>query len=190
MLECFAYYKESPNGGLRWGTLITSNGDERVIGNAVLKNPGSASPVSSLFSQREDGRMEFSLDATMFALADLFQLDQRSGTIRLFNLFDVRDVVPGMALAKFDDESCLDGDIAEQLARLPGIPTYLGWGELWRNPALFERARNIFYQVLPENPYLNSSMEINPFFHPLYLMRYGRNRADCNTLIEAFRGFF
>lgn len=187
MLECFAYYKETPNGGLRCGTLIICNGDEHVIGNAVLKNPGSASPVSSLFSQREDGRMEFSLDATMFALADLFQLNQCSGTIRLFNLFDVRDVVPGMALAKLDDESCLDGDIAEQLARLPGLPTYLGWGELWKNSVLFERARKIFYQVLPENPCLNSSMKNNPFFHPLYLMRYGRYRKDCCELIQAFR---
>ena len=187
MFECFAYYKVAFNCCLRWGTLIICNGDERVIGNAVLKNPGSASPISSLFSHRKDGRVEFSLDATMLALADLFQLEHRSGTIRLFNLFDVRDVVPGMALAKFNDEFCLDGDIAEELACLPGIATYLGWGELWKKPALNVRARKIFEHVQPFSSYLNPVMESNPFFHPLYLMRYGRNRKDCSELIQAFR---
>ena len=37
MLECFAYWKETTFGGLRWGTLIVVNGDERIVGNAVLK---------------------------------------------------------------------------------------------------------------------------------------------------------
>ena len=186
MLECFAYYKETPNGGLRWGTLISSNGDEHVIGNAVLKNPGSAAPVQGLFSQRNDGRMEFSVDATMFALAELFRLDERVGTVRLFNLFDVRDVDPDQALCRLDGESCMDGDIADQIAALPGVPTYLGWGDLWKNPVLIDKARRIFEATLPYSPYLEVPMENNQFFHPLYLMRYGRNRSDCESMIQAF----
>ena len=187
MFECFAYYQNNLNGGLRWGTLIISGGDERIVGNAVLKNPGSASPVQGLFSQRGDGRMEFSLDATMLALADLFRLDERSGTVRLFNLFDVRDVDPGTAITKLGDSCCMDGDIAEKIASIPGVPTYLGWGDLWKNPALTDRAQRIFEAVLPDLPYLSVPMETNPFFHPLYLMRYGRNRADCESMIQAFR---
>ncbi len=186
MLECFAHYKETPNGGLRWGTLICSNGDEHVIGNAVLKNPGSAAPVLGLFSQLDNGRMEFSVDATMFALAELFRLDERGGTVRLFNLFDVRDVDPDQALCRLDGESCMDGDIADQIAALPGVPTYLGWGDLWKNPVLLDKARRIFQAALPCSPYLEVPMENNPFFHPLYLMRYGRNRADCESMIQAF----
>lgn len=187
MLECYAYYKDTPGGGLRWGTLVTGGGDLRVVGNAVLKNPGSASPVQGLFSQREDGRMEFTLDATMLALAELFRLEERGGTVRLFNLFDVRDVDPGAALLRFDGESCMDGDVAEQIVALPGVPTYLGWGDLWRDPALTERARKIFDAALPCSPYLVVPMESNPFFHPLYLMRYGRSRVDCDRMIHQFR---
>ena len=186
MLECFAYYKETPNGGLRWGTLITGRGDQRVVGNAVLKNPGSAAPVQGLFSQRDDGRMEFSVVAATFALAELFRLDERGGTVRLFNLFDVRDVDPDQALCRLDGESCMDGDIADQIAALPGVPTYLGWGDLWKNPVLIDKARKIFEAALPYSPYLEVPMENNPFFHPLYLMRYGRNRADCESMIQAF----
>ncbi len=187
MLECFAYYKHTPDGGLRWGTLITGGGDERVVGNAVLKNPGSAAPVQDLFSQREDGRMKFSVDATMFALAELFRLDECGGTVRLFNLFDVRDVDPDQALCRLDGESYMDADIADQIAALPGMPTYLGWGDLWKNPALTDRTRRIYETALPYSPYLAVPMENNPFFHPLYLMRYGRNRRDCNSVIQAFQ---
>lgn len=64
-MEAFAYWKETPSGGLRWGALIVANGDERIVDNAVLKNPGSAAPVESLFGEREDGRVLFFPDPTI-----------------------------------------------------------------------------------------------------------------------------
>ena len=187
VLECFAYWKGTPFGGFRWGTLIVANGDERIVGNAVLKNPGSAAPVESLFGEREDGRVEFSLDPTMEALADLFCLGRTGGTVRLFNLSDVRDVDPRKALTQLDEGSFMDEDVAEQIASVPGVPTYLGWGGLWHHPSLSERARRIFTTALPDSPYLAQPMESNAFFHPLYLMRYGRNREECWRVIQEFR---
>lgn len=39
-MVCFAYYKHTPDGSFRWGTLITGGGDERVVSNAVRsENP-------------------------------------------------------------------------------------------------------------------------------------------------------
>ena len=177
MLEAFAYWKPSSTGGMRWGTLLTAGDNPTVVGNAVLKNPGSASPVESLFV-RDDGRLEFTPDATMFALADLFRL--KSGTIRLFNLLDIRAVDPDEAvrmLNKGVPESSME-DVAEQIATGPRVPTYLGWGDLWRHPKLEAKARRIFQAVLPDTPCLDPVMERNRFFHPLYLMRYGNLRPE------------
>lgn len=187
MLECFAYWKETPSGGLRWGTLIVGNGDERIVGNAVLKNPGSAAPVESLFGEREDGRVEFSLDPTMHALAELFRLGETGGTVRLFNLSDIREVSPDRALSQLSDDSFMDGNVAEQIATGPHVPTYLGWGDLWRNPKLEAKARRIFDVVLPDTPSLDPLMERNRFFHPLYLMRYGNLRPECYEAMMKFR---
>lgn len=186
MFECFAYWKDTPSGGLRWGTLIVANGDERIVGNAVLKNPGSASPVESLFV-RDDGRLEFTPDATMFALADLFRLE--SGTIRIFNLLDIRAVEPADAVRQLDagvQESSRD-HVAQALVLGPHVPTYLGWGDLWKHPKLRAKARRIFDIILLDTPCLNPDMEMNPFFHPLYLMRYGRNMESCWKVIQAFQ---
>lgn len=189
MLECFAYWKETPSGGLRWGTLIVANGDERIVGNAVLKNPGSAAPVESLFGEREDGRVEFSLDPTMHALAELFRLGETGGTVRLFNLSDIRDADAQKARRMVSEESMMDGDVAGQIAALPGIPTYLGWGDLWQHPLLRDTARGIFNAASPDSPYLQVPMEENLFFHPLFLMRYGRNREDCWRVIQEFQKY-
>ena len=186
MLECFAYWKETPSGGVRWGTLITAGGDPTIVGNAVLKNPGSAEPAPSLF-RREDGRMNFTVDATMHALADLFLL--RSGTIRLFNLLDIRAVNPDDALRQLDagvSEASLE-DVAMELTEGPHVPTYLGWGELWRHPKLEAKARTIFDIVLQDTPSLESVMADNPFFHPLFLMRYGTSRPKCSEQVSRFR---
>lgn len=186
MLECYAYWEPSSTGGIRWGTLLVAGGDERIVGNAVLKNPGSASPVESLFV-RDDGRLEFTPDATMFALADLFRLE--SGTIRLFNLLDIRAVDPADAVRQLDagvQESSME-DVAQALVDGPRVPTYLGWGDFRKHPKLQTKARRIFDIVLPDTPCLNPDMEKNPFFHPLYLMRYGNLRPECYEQVVEFR---
>ena len=186
MLEAFAYWKPIPSGGIRWGTLLTAGDNPTVVGNAVLKNPGSAEPIDTLF-EREDGRLEFTTDATMFALADLFRLE--SGTIRLFNLLDIRAVDPDEAVRMLNrgvQESSME-DVAEQIASGPRVPTYLGWGDLWRHPKLEAKARRIFEAVLPDTTCLDPVMERNRFFHPLYLMRYGNLRPECYEDMMKFR---
>ena len=178
MLECYAYWEPSSTGGIRWGTLLVAGDDERIVGNAVLKNPGSAEPIDTLF-EREDGRLEFTPDATMYALADLFKLE--SGTIRLFNLLDIRAVDPDEAVRMLNrgvQESSME-NVAEQIATGPRVPTYLGWGDLWRHPKLEAKARRIFEAVQYDTPCLDPVMERNRFFHPLYLMRYGNLRPEC-----------
>ena len=187
-LEVFAYWETLPDGNHnRYGTILQSGGDPTIIGNVVLKNPGSASPVSeendSLFG-REDGRLQFSPDATMYALADLFMLDKKTGTIRLYNLIDFRDTVPEQALRA----STVSMDkVAEEILNGPPVPTYIGWGNLWQKKELTSRAKDIFQAALPHSSYLIPDISKNEFIHPLYLMRYGANDPRCKSLIAEFR---
>ena len=190
MLECFAYWKQLPasSDGFRWGTLIVGNGDERIVGNCVLKNPGSAEPVyGGLFTMREDGRECFSLDPTMHAVAELFDLEGTGGTVRLWNLADIRDVNPDNAFREITADSFMEEDIAGQILSGPRVPTYLGWGNLWRHSLLQGKAKAIFDAALPDSPYLAPTMETNAFFHPLYLLRYGNHVKACWEVRRRFK---
>ena len=186
MLKAFAYWEETPSGGYRRGTLLVGNGDERVVGNAVLKNPGSARPLETE-SNRSDGRLEFSVDQTMYALAELFGIDKNGGTIRLFNLSSIREAVFSKAKKLIDTTVAKDDDVAEEIVNGPAVPTYLGWGDLYKNPKLKAKAENIFEVAKMNTPSLRPNIIDNPFIHPLYLMRYARNKDVCLEEAARFR---
>lgn len=178
MLKAFAYWEETPAGGYRRGTLLIGNGNERVVGNAVLKNPGSARPLETV-SSRSDGRLEFSVDQTMYALAELFGIDKKGGTIRLFNLSSIREADFSKAKKLIDTTVAKDDNVAEEIVNGPAVPTYLGWGNLYKNPRLRAKADVIFEAAKKNTPSLRPNIVDNPFIHPLYLMRYARNKDVC-----------
>lgn len=187
MIEVFAYWNPLSAGEYsRNGTLIVSGGCDTIVGNAILKNPGSARPIKEKPDSRYDGRYPFRPDATMYALADLFELDKRPGTIRLFNLLDYVDVDP---VAAREIGLPTRDNVLEAVAK-GDVPTYLGWGDNWREKWLKEQCEELFNAVLPYSPYLSPEMEKNPFTHPLYLMRYGRKRRKCENMITSFRSLF
>ena len=184
MIEVFAYWNElSASSFSRNGTLIVSGGSDTIIGNAILKNPGSARPVC--YAPRSDGRYLFKPDATMYALADLFEMDKRPGTLRLFNLFDFVTTDPifarKIALLTQDD---IMGVVSHD-----ALPTYIGWASEWKKNGqeVETQCGDIFGSILPFSPYLNPDINKNSFTHPLYLMRYGNSRPACQRLISEFR---
>ena len=184
MIEVFAYWNELPDGNfVRNGTLIVSGGCPNVIGNAVLKNPGSARPLSYEPNGAYGSRLPFRPDATMRALAELFELGRRPGTVRLFNLFDFVHTNPVMAeiIVLPTRDRVLETISSDKL------PTYLGWGKEWTWPVAKEFCTNIFKEIQQRSTYLHPQMEKNPFTHPLYLMRYGSNRTRCKEIIQSFR---
>ncbi len=190
MISVYAYWDTIPDGNhTRRGTLLCSGDDERIIGNVVLKNPGSAAPLdeerNSLFV-RADGRLLFSPDATMYAIADLFEMDRRQGTVRLYNLMDFRDVSPEKALKS---SSFSEDDVAEEILSGPPVPTYIGWGDLWKQANLRVKAEEIFNAAIMYSPYLEKQMERNDFIHPLFLMRYGLQQERCRRMIDTFRAY-
>ena len=177
-LKCYAYWENIDGIQCRYGTILVGKGNERIVGNCIMKNPGSSSPINNI-SFREDGRKEFTVDATMNAVAELFEIDKNGGSVRIFNLSDARE--PDFSKAKkiirhVDDISSLDNT----------VPTYIGWGDFWKNKDVSEIAKCLFETVQPNNAYLKNKIDTNPFFYPLYLMRYGRNKNECKTIINSF----
>lgn len=186
MLQAFAYWEKTPVCEYRWGTLLVSNGDERIVGNAVLKNPGSSRPLETN-STREDGRLRFTVDLSMVALAELFGINKTGGAVRLFNLSSIREADFSKAKQLIANLDAKDEDVAFEIMNGPAVQTYLGWGDLYKDPKLRAKAENIFEVAKQHTPSLLPNIEDNPFFHPLYLMNYGRNKAACKEIVAKFR---
>ena len=109
-----------------------------------------------------------------------------NGVIQIFNLFNIRDA----NLMKALDKS--KGDIIDKLAYTTDYdikqivpPVYIGWGDLWSNPKHCENAKKIFSAVYNKTPYLCDGIQNNKYYHPQYLMYYGKNNVNC--IIELTR---
>ncbi len=181
-IKAFAFWNVIQEKGYRTGTLLTGNGNETIVGNCVMKNPGSSKPTSNTI--RDDGRHEFSIDPTMYAIAELFMIDKFGGTVRIFNLADEREADYSKAtniLTPSQDDSYVD------IGNSIGIPTYIGWGNIWKDSRFISRAKKIFELAKRYSPHLKPRIEDNLFYHPLYLMRYGKNKPDCIKLLSEFR---
>lgn len=182
-IKAYAFWDASHN--LRTGTKIIVNDDETVIGNVVMKNPGSSCPLEYT-SSREDGRLRFTVDATMYAIVDLFDIKEKGGTINIYNLSDERN--PDYNKAK-NSLTSSDYNVLDELKTL-NVPTYIGWGEMWRDERFTYKANLIFELVKEQTKGYGWHIGDTIYFHPLYLMRYGLNRNDCREVLNRFRSNF
>ena len=197
----------------RWRTIIQIGDSWDIRGTIFMKNPGSSKPVESSYNPIDnrvileklrtfDDRRtslssewyEFSVDRTMICVINLFKEyyeangKQLNGVIQIFNLFNVRDTNLRKAIDKCKDDGLdklvytTDDDIKNIVS-----PVYIGWGNLWRVPAHKENAQRIFSEVIKKTSYLHNSIEENKFYHPQYLMSYGKNRKNCKEVLEKFK---
>lgn len=58
---------------------------------------------------------------------------------------------------------------------------------MWRDPIFTERAAMFFDIAKKTTDIFNVDLCDNAFFHPLYLMRYAKNRPECKCLVDDFR---
>ena len=196
----------------RWRTIIQIGNSWEVRGTIFMKNPGSSKYVEPNISPIENSGLleklrtfddtrtssfyewyEFSVDRTMICVINLFKAyyeahrEQLNGVIQIFNLFNVRDVNVWRAIDKCKDEGLeklvytTDDDIKNIVS-----PVYIGWGNLWRVPAHKENAQRIFSEVIKKTSYLCNGIENNKFYHPQYLLNYGKNRKNCIDVLEKF----
>lgn len=212
-MKVFAHYYESKETGnqYRWRTLLQFGTSWKVIGSVVMKNPGSAAPLTpdkpiedeetlcrlrSFCSDYDWFEFDFKRDRTIFRIKELFiayneaklGTSNINGVIQIFNLMNVRDPNLESALLKNKKEilsfsRTTDKDIKQLIA-----PVYLGWGELGTDSLFFEDAQKLFNVVYNEldGKYLHENFKDNTFRHPLSLMQYRKNKPDGKYLLNAF----
>lgn len=209
-MKVYAHFREEGGRMFRWRTLLQFGDSWQVVGSVVMKNPGSAYPltpnqcVSDMFILPElqaiddsEPWYEFKPDITMSCITRLFGV--QSGVIQIFNLFNIREADLAQALHLYDEaspcvyeqqanphpSSLLLSTTEQDISQLKG-PVYLGWGPLGSDGRFRQKAQMIFDAVKDRMNYLNPDFDSNPFFHPLYLMQYGAKKPE---VVEVKRQF-
>ena len=107
--------------------------------------------------------------------------------IQIFNLFNIRDA----NLEKAIDKN--KGEVVVELANTTDYdinhivsPVYIGWGDLWKAPIYRKNAEMIFSEVKRKTSYLCDGIQNNKYYHPQYLMNYGRNNVYCIRELTRF----
>ncbi len=212
-IKVYTHYKCENGIDYRWRTIIQIGDSWDIRGTIFMKNPGSSDSIESSNKSIEDSVVleklrtfddrrtslscewyEFSVDRTMISVINLFKAyyeahgKQLSGVIQIFNLFNIRDANLWNAIDR------LKGNIVEDLAFTTKYdidhivpPVYIGWGYIWKNPTLRKNAEEIFKAVKNNNSYLCDGIQNNKFYHPLYLMVYGKNREKCKEEMNRFK---
>ncbi len=207
------YYPISDKEGFRWRTLLQFGESWEIIGSVVMKNPGSA---NFMFSDKRnitdfalltalkkfdcedslnDYWYEFKDDNTMKAIGNMFSIRHKalgiplSGVVQIFNLFYVRESNFGKALKKsgifHTPEKMAQYDIENLLP-----PVYLGFSRKLAHHKTHGKVAKLFFDKALQlgTKYLNSDYSANEFFHPLYLMNYGKNNPKSASIFEKFIG--
>lgn len=210
-MKVFAHYFESPETGnqYRWRTLLQFGTSWEVIGSVVMKNPGSAAPLTPDKPIEDEETLnhlrsfcsdydwfDFKGDSTMYRIKELFSTYYKinsgnldlNGVIQIFNLMNVRDPKLEEALIKNQKEvqpfsKTTDKDITQLVA-----PVYLGWADLGNDPLFREDAERIFSVVYNKlnGKYLHENFKDNIFRHPQYMMGHHKNAPDSKYLLQAF----
>lgn len=212
-IKVYTHYLYKNDIEYRWRTIIQIGDSWKKSGTIFMKNPGSSKFVDPDQKPIEDKGLleilrtfdesrtslsnewyEFSIDRTMNCVINLFKAyyeahgEQLNGVIQIFNLFNIRDVNLWKAIDKCKDDGIdklvytTDDDIKNIVS-----PVYIGWGNLWKNKAHKEKAHRIFSEVIKNPSYLCNRIEDNRFYHPQYLMSYGKNRKNCKDVLEKFK---
>ena len=211
-MKVFAHYFYDNKNDVeyRWRTLLQIGDSWEICGTIFMKNPGSSitkdtnklsiqdkSLLEILRNFDDDNSSlsnswyEFTIDNTMKCVEKLFETyytthqKRLNGVIQIFNLFNIRDA----DLRKAKDKSkgiiredytyTVDTDIKHIFP-----PVYIGWGNLWKENR--KNAEKILAEVMLKSSYLCDGIENNKYYHPQYLMNYGRNNINCYIVMAQF----
>ena len=203
-MKVYTHYYPINNStdGFRWRTILQFGKSFDIIGSVVMKNPGSANflqeePISDKlildylqkFDNSSDKWYEFKTDQTMLCVGDLFaeyygvpNRESLNGVIQIFNLFFIKEADLGKALLKNKSNSLMlnfqsTEDMTAYDLECLQAPIYLGFSELAWHKDFTGRAK-LFYNAAKEKGMLYlDDFNNNPYIHPLYLMRQGKNTA-------------
>lgn len=208
-MRCFARWEKDDEAEVffRDQTILQFGESWELIANLVLLNPGSALPLNSdnqtdfLRSKNlpffveptgQEKYVEFSIDRLMNDVLKLFSSEYAGGTIRLYNLFNLKNQHSGEAIQQFSaNESHPKMFSKDAEIRFCGAPVVIAsGGNAKKNPRLkSELARHIGISS-PENVFAISRsgekqfsiMKARPSgdtfvesYHPSYTFKYGNS---------------
>lgn len=200
-MNVFAEYFEENNITYRRNTILQFGNSWQLIGNIVLANPGSATPIVNITQESSvklkkfyksyrfggifnvENWFEFKVDSTMRFVEKIFNGEyvgnnkELNGVVQLFNIFNIRNPNLEKAVGKIEIET--DFMFPSTIAKyFHDKPTYFGFSKkALKNKTLQKIAKRIFN---------NSSEKIlsiykkgfsdNAFYHPMYINRaYNQN---------------
>ena len=211
-MKVFAHYFYDNKNDVeyRWRTLLKIGDSWEICGTIFMKNPGSSItkdanklPIQDKslleilrkfdddISSQSSSWYEFTIDNTMMCVERLFETyytthhKRLNGVIQIFNLFNIREADLNKAKDKSkggvreDITYTVDTDIKHIVS-----PVYIGWGDLWKEHR--NNAEKIFAEVMQKSSYLYDGIENNKYYHPQYLMNYGRNNINCHIVMAKF----
>lgn len=195
-MKVYAEYFEECGLSFRTNTILQFGDSWDLIGNIVLANPGSATPLHNINNDdidrlklfyknfRRDDKLnldnwyEFGTDQTMLRIEKIFngsylqKKKELHGVIQLFNTFNIKN--------QYLDEAVTQIGVNSDLLFSIGIekyfhhkPTYFGFSnQVLTNNILRPIAENIFNNSSDQVRSLyKNKFEDNSFYHPTYINR-------------------
>jgi len=204
-MEVFAEHIVEDNVEYRRKTLLKFGETEKLIGSAILINPGSSVPIGEAnteFVRRFYNALEvdtdlnlqnwkaFKVDSTMRQLERIFNgwyvQDARplDGVIQLFNCYYYRNQNLNEAIENFMESSKY---VFNEYDYLKTKPVYFGWGNQGKFGAFENIARSIFAKCdfACSSVYDQKFLE-NCFYHPGYVNRSYKTNKKTIALLKAF----
>ncbi len=119
-MQCFARWEKDDKAGVffRDQTILQFGDSWNLLANIILLNPGSALPLSEesktdflrtknlpffVEPKGQEKYVEFSIDRLMLNIMKLFSSNFDGGTIRLYNLFNLKNQNSGEAIKQFQE---------------------------------------------------------------------------------------
>ncbi len=199
-MNVYVRYIEEMGVRYRWNTLLQFGDAWDVKGSVVMKNPGSSDFSSDDCLIRETDILQqletlsvmeedvpwysFRADRTMECIQEIFEdyyNGNLNGVIRIFNLCNVMsaDFSPVKSLLKKGGiDSKFFCTVEDDIKAMAG-PVYFGWGDAWkfcRNTARLYYEAGVKHNEAGGFHY--SELIEHKFYHPLYLMRYGKGKVS------------
>jgi hypothetical protein len=198
-IKVYADFTQENGNDYRKKTLLQINGGTKLLGSAVLINPGSAKPlsdncdetfISQFFKTNHAEKTndlknwkEFSVDPTMKQLVKLFDGTYATGSptklegvIQLFNCFYLMEKDLKKALEWYKQQITNNPEEPQKNTfqedkYFKDMPVYFGWGKTGKTDnKIKDTAQNIFKKYQQKQTSIyNTSFEDTSFYHPRYV---------------------
>jgi len=211
-MKCFARWEMDDKSGIsfRDQTILQFGDSWDLLANFILLNPGSALPLNSvnqtefLKSKRlpffveplaNEKYVEFSIDRLMTHLIDLFSQETAGGTIRLYNLFNLKNQHSGEALEQFKSSENFSKMFAmdSEVLYCDAPVVIASGGNAMSNPRLKQELLKYIALANSDNLYYLSRSDKQLYsiikvrqdhieslfdsYHPSYTFKYGNRTA-------------